>query len=269
MTMRRHAGPVPPVLAEGVGKRYRRGWALGPTSLEIPANRVVALVGPNGAGKSTLVKLLCRLYDPDDGRVLLDDVDVRNVSLSDLRNKITVLFQQPLQHQDSAAQNIAFGDLASEPSRARIEAAAAAAGADGPIARLAGGFDALLGRWFGGAELSVGEWQRIALARAFLRNSPIVLLDEPTSAMDSWTEADWLCRLRSLVAGRTSIIITHRFTTAMHADVIHVMEDGRVIESGTHAELLAQDGRYAQSWTAQMQIGATNGRVAAAAVGAS
>ncbi|MGB5065609.1 MAG: ATP-binding cassette domain-containing protein, partial [Candidatus Competibacter sp.] len=111
----------------------------------------------------------------------------------------------------------------------------------------------VLGKWFGGAELSVGEWQRLALARAFLRRSTLLILDEPTSAMDSWAEADWLARFRSLAAGRTALVITHRFTTALHADVIHVMGQGRILESGSHAELLARGGRYAQSWTQQLR----------------
>ena len=110
-----------------------------------------------------------------------------------------------------------------------------------------------MGKWFGGAELSVGEWQRIALARAFLRQAQLIILDEPTSAMDSWTEADWLSRFRELVAGRTAIIVTHRFTTAMQADIIHVMDAGGIIESGTHDVLMAQNGRYAQSWRQQMR----------------
>jgi ATP-binding cassette subfamily B protein len=137
-------------------------------------------------------------------------------------------------------------------SRDEIEEAARAAGADGPISRLPGGYDTVLGTWFeGGTDLSVGEWQRIALARAFLRQAPVVVLDEPTSAMDSWAEADWLARFRTLVAGRTAILITHRFTTARYADVIHVMEGGQIVESGSHEELVASGGRYAQSWNAQ------------------
>jgi ATP-binding cassette subfamily B protein len=129
--------------------------------------------------------------------------------------------------------------------------AAKAAGADKPISQLPEGYQSILGKWFGGAELSGGEWQRIALARAFLRNAPIMILDEPTSAMDSWAEADWMARFRSLAKGRTVLLITHRFTTAMQADVIHVMSSGKIIESGSHSELMTLNGKYAESWLRQ------------------
>ena len=123
------------------------------------------------------------------------------------------------------------------------------------MGRLPGGYDNLLGKWFeGGAELSVGEWQRVALARAFLRRTPVIVLDEPTSAMDPWAEADWLARFRRLAAGRTAVVITHRFTTAMHADIIHVMSGGRVVESGSHEELVGAGGLYSQSWLAQARL---------------
>ena len=164
-----------------------------------------------------------------------------------------MLFQEPVHYNATVAENIAMDRLTAATS-ADIEAAARAAGAEALIARLPHGYDTLLGNWFaGGVELSVGEWQRIALARAFLRRAPVIVLDEPTSAMDSWAEADWLQRFRSLAAKRTAIIITHRFTTAMQADVIHVMDKGRVIESGSHGELLRQEGAYAQSWRMQMR----------------
>lgn len=225
-------------------------------NLAIPAGRIVAIVGPNGAGKSTLIKLLCRFYDPEIGRIEVDGVDLRDMSIEELQCSITVLFQEPVHYNATVAENIALGDLAALPSAAQIEVAARAAGADEPIARLPQGYDTSLGKWFaGGTELSVGEWQRIALARAFLRQAPIMVLDEPTGAMDSWAEADWLQRFRRLAAGHTAIVITHRFTTAMHADIIHVMDDGQIVESGSHHELLAHGGRYAQSWTAQMRQG--------------
>jgi ATP-binding cassette subfamily B protein len=165
---------------------------------------------------------------------------------------ITVLFQQPVHYNVNVSENIEFGDLRHEPDFREVEAAVAAAGAEGIVSRLPQGYRSLLGRWFsGGTELSVGEWQRIALARAFLRRAPIMILDEPTSALDPWAEADWLQRFRSLAVGRTAIIITHRFTTAMHADVIHVLEEGRIVESGSHYQLLQRNGRYAESWAKQ------------------
>lgn len=227
--------------------------ALDNFSLKIPAGRITALVGENGAGKTTLIKLLCRFYDPSSGSVLLDGKDIRNLSLKGLRRRITVLFQEPVRYHDTVFNNIAFGDIDNQPNPAQIEAAARAAGADAPIGRLPQTYSAVLGKWFGGAELSSGEWQRLALARAFLRQAELIILDEPTSSMDSWAEADWLLRFRTLVAGRTALIITHRFTTAMQADTIHVMDKGRIIESGSHEELLAAGGRYALSWMQQMR----------------
>jgi ATP-binding cassette subfamily B protein len=226
--------------------------ALADFSLTIPAGQVVAVVGPNGAGKSTLIKLLCRFYDPEAGRITLDGIDLRALKLETLRERISVLFQHPVHYSATARENIALGSPGQEA--AAIEKAARAAGAHEPVARLPQGYETLLGKWFaGGTELSGGEWQRLALARAFLRQAPLVLLDEPTSAMDSWAEADWLDRFRDLSSGRTALIITHRFTTAMRADVIHVMAEGRIVESGSHRELLDQDGLYAQSWHAQVR----------------
>lgn len=221
--------------------------------LQIPAGRITALVGENGAGKTTLIKLLCRFYDPSAGQVLLDKLDIRGFSLAELRRRITVLFQEPVHYHDTVFNNIAFGDIDRQTDLLDIEAAAKASGADAPVARLPLAYQTVLGKWFGGAELSGGEWQRLALARAFLRRAELIILDEPTSSMDSWAEADWLSRFRKLVAGRTALIITHRFTTAMQADVIHVMDKGRVIESGSHEQLLAAGGRYATSWRRQMR----------------
>lgn len=222
-------------------------------NLTIPSGQIAAIVGANGAGKSTVVKLLCRFYDPTEGSITLGGVDLRDLPMEGLRGRVTALFQEPVRHHDTAAKNIAFGELGADSDAARIEGAAEAAGADELIRRLPLGYETVLGKWFGGAELSVGEWQRVALARAFLRQASIVLLDEPTSAMDSWAEADWMERFRTLVAGSTALIITHRLTTAMHADTIHVMEAGRIVEYGSHTELLAFGGQYAQSWQAQMR----------------
>ena len=229
------------------------GKALDDFTMTIPSGKIVAIVGPNGAGKSTLLKLLCRFYDPDEGNIEIDGRDLRDFNPDDLRRLITVLFQQPFHYNTTVRENILYGDLQLDPSDSEIQAALRGAGAEEIISRLPQQDQTLLGRWFaGGTELSVGEWQRIALARAFLRRAPIIILDEPTSALDPWAEADWLERFRELARGRTSIIITHRFTTAMHADVIHVMDRGRIVESGNHHRLLEQSGLYAESWSRQM-----------------
>jgi len=247
----RHAGVA--VRFEDVTFRYPGSdrAALRNFNLHVPAGQVAAIVGANGAGKSTLLKLACRFYDPQGGRVSMDGIDVRELRLDEVRGSVTVLFQQPVRHNATVAENIA---LSPDAPDADVERAASAAGATDFISRLPGGMRTLLGRWFaGGVDLSVGEWQRIALARAFARPTPLIVLDEPTSAMDSWAEAEWMARFRSLAAGRTAIIITHRFTTAMQADVIHVLEEGRVVESGSHESLLERGGRYARSWRAQMR----------------
>jgi ATP-binding cassette subfamily B protein len=253
--------PAPSALQHGIAFRnvtFRYPGsaraALQGFNLEIPAGRVVAIVGENGAGKSTLVKLLCRLYDPETGRIELDGCDLRRFALDELRRNITVLFQMPVTYHVTAGENISMGDLPARPQASAVEGAARAAGAHAIVARLPQGYGTMLGKWFvDGVELSGGEWQRIALARAFLRRAPVVILDEPTSFMDSWAEAEWLRRFRALVGGRTAIVITHRLTTAMHADVIHVVWDGQVVESGTHEDLVVRGGRYAQSWQLQTQ----------------
>jgi ATP-binding cassette subfamily B protein len=255
--------PVPVSAALKHGIRFRQVTfrypgstrvALQDFNMTIPAGQIVAIVGANGAGKSTLVKLLCRFYDPEAGGIELDGVDIRNLSIRDLRRLITVLFQLPAPYHATVNQNIGFGDLCAVPSASEIEAAARDAGAHEIIARLPQAYNTLLGKWFAnGTELSAGEWQRIALARALVRRAQIIVLDEPTSFMDAWAETIWLQRLRKLVGRRTAVIITHRFTTAMCADVIHVMQHGRIVESGSHDALLAHDGLYAQSWMAQMQ----------------
>jgi ATP-binding cassette subfamily B protein len=217
-------------------------------NLTLQAGKIAAIVGENGEGKTTLIKLLCRFYDPVKGRVTVDGIDLRDLSQQAWRRQITVLFQEPVRYHVTASQNIAHGDMAGNPGCAAIEAAATAAGAHQVITRLPEGFETVLGKWFGGAELSAGEWQRVALARAFLRQAKLIILDEPTSMLDVWAEARWFSRFRDLASGCTVLIISHRLTTTMQADIIHIMQNGRIIESGSHKELLTQHGRYSEAW---------------------
>jgi ATP-binding cassette subfamily B protein len=254
------ARPVPQQLQEGL-RLERLSFTypeserpvLKDFSLFIPAGKIVALVGENGAGKSTLIKLICRLYDPTGGCICLDGIDLRQLSLIELRQRITVLFQEPFRYYGTVSENIALGDISALPEKERLVAAAHAADVHGIIDRLPEGYATLLGKWFKNAtDLSVGEWQRLSLARAFLRQAPLMLLDEPTSAMDSWAETSWMERFRQLAEGRTTLIITHRFTTAMCADTIYVMHQGQIVESGSHEALITQNGRYANSWKKQM-----------------
>jgi ATP-binding cassette, subfamily B, bacterial len=224
--------------------------ALDGLDLLVPAGKMAAIVGPNGAGKSTLIKLVCRLYDPDQGSITLDGLDLRQLDLGALRRTVTVLVQEPLQYHGTVWENIGLAD-ATAPGPEALRAAAEAAGAAEVIARLPAAGETQLGKLFGGGvELSSGEWRRMALARAFLRRSPVLILDEPTSDMDPWAEADWLDRFVRLASGRTVIVVTHRLSTASRADSIHVLIDGRVVESGTHAELVRLGGRYAAAWDA-------------------
>lgn len=239
---------------EQVGFSYPNGSGkiLENFDLSLKAGCMVAVVGPNGSGKSTLIRLLCRFYDPDEGRITIDGEDLRHFSLATLRDRIAVMFQTPVRYNLTVAENIGLSDLSRLADNAALLEAANKGGAADIVEKLDGGLDAILGKWFeNGEALSVGEWQRIALSRAFLRCAPLILLDEPTAAMDSWAEAEWMSRLKSLTAGRCALIITHRFTTAMRADMIHVMDKGKIIESGTHESLLAIDGRYAVSWKEQ------------------
>lgn len=226
--------------------------ALRGMTLVIPAGRITAIVGGNGAGKSTLLKLLCRFYDPTEGAIELDGVDLRRIELDDLRGRISALFQTPVRYSATVADNVTYGTPAAEDSA--VDAALGDAGARAMVAGLPAGRNTMLGTSFdAGTDLSVGEWQRLGLARALLRRAPIVILDEPTSAMDPWAESEWLPRLRQAVAGATVLIITHRLTTAREADWIGVMVDGRVVEMGSHDELLAANGAYAAAWRGQFE----------------
>jgi ATP-binding cassette subfamily B protein len=220
--------------------------------LTIRPGEVTALVGPNGSGKTTLVKLLCRLYDPQGGRVTRDGVDLREMSTTDLRRGVGVIFQDFARYQLTARENIWLGDVALERGDAAVERAAREAGAHELIAGLPRGYDTMLGTWFEeGEELSTGEWQKVALARAFVRDADVLVFDEPASALDPLAERSVFERIRELARGRAVVLVSHRFSTVREADVIHIVDAGRVVESGAHEELLARRGVYAAMYEVQ------------------
>ncbi len=220
-------------------------------SLTIEPGETIAVVGPNGAGKTTLVKLLTGLYQPTRGEILFDGADITTLSIAELRARVGVIFQDFVRFHFTVAENIGVGWIPQMGNREEIERAAAAGGIDDVIAALPEGYGQGLGRWFGGEELSVGQWQRLALARAFMRRSPILVLDEPTAALDAEAEVEIFSRFRSLAAERTAILITHRFSTVRMADRIVVFEGGRLTENGSHAELLERGGRYSKMFRLQ------------------
>lgn len=239
---------------ENVHFRYPHSdrTVLADVDLAIAPGEVVALVGENGCGKTTLVKLLCRLYDPTSGRITFDGVDLRELGVVDLRRQISVIFQDFARYHLTARENVWLGNTALAPDDRRVEAAAVEAGADRVLSRLPRGYDTTLGTWFaGGSELSVGEWQKVALSRAFLRDAQLVVLDEPTSAMDPLAEAEVFSRFREAIAGRMAILVSHRFSTVRLADRICVLDGGRMIETGSHAELMSLGGRYANMYRVQ------------------
>jgi ATP-binding cassette subfamily B protein len=256
-----HARPAPrPMRAgiafEGVGFRYPGSarTALQDISLTIHPGEKVALVGENGSGKTTLIKLLCRLYDPTEGRITMDGIDLREMDVIALRREISVILQDYARYNLTALENIWLGNTTIPPDEARIAAVARDTGADPVIAGLKNGYQTMLGKWFeDGEELSVGEWQKVALARAFLRDAQVIILDEPTSAMDARAEFEIFSKLRDLTAGRATVTISHRFSTVRMADCIYALDEGRIIESGSHDDLMRLGGKYATLFETQAQ----------------
>lgn len=253
------AVPVPRPIQRGfvfedVGFRYpgNEHWALRGLSFELRAGEVLALVGENGAGKTTLVKLLARLYDPDEGRILLDGRDLRDYDLDDLRANTGVIFQDFVRYHLTAGENIGVGRIEALEDMERIRDAARRGMADEVIEGLPLGYDQLIGRRFKtGVDLSGGQWQKLAIARAYMRDAQVMILDEPTAALDARSEFEVFQRFKELSRGRTAVLISHRFSSVRMADRILVLSGGKVEASGTHAELMAQGGRYAELFELQ------------------
>ncbi len=251
--------PFPEPIRQGftfdnVGFRYpgAERWAVRRLNFTLHAGEVLALVGENGAGKTTLVKLLARLYDPDEGRILLDGHDLRDYDLFALRGNIGVIFQDFVRYHLTAGENIAVGRIEARDDHARIAAAAHRSLADDVIAKLAHGYDQIIGKRFrGGVDLSGGEWQKIAIARAYMRDAQLLILDEPTAALDARAEFEVFQRFKELSEGKSAILISHRFSSVRMADRIVVLADGEIEAVGTHEELLAAGERYAELFELQ------------------
>ena len=253
--------PVPKPMKEGlevrnVSFRYpgSDAWILRDVSFGIPAGKRIAIAGQNGAGKTTLVKLLARLYDPTEGEILLDGRDLRDLDVAELREHVAVVFQDFFRYDLSAADNIGLGHVSAMDERPRVMAAATKGGAHDTIDKLPNGYDTILGKTFDeGIDLSGGEWQHLAISRAFMSDAQVLVLDEPTAALDAFREHRLYEHVGALAGNKTVVFISHRFSTVRMADVIVVIEDGRMIETGSHDELVARDGHYAAMFNTQAQ----------------
>ncbi len=259
VTSRPGARPVPVPIRRGfefedVGFRYPGSdkWAVRHLSFAIAPDERIALVGENGAGKTTLVKLLARLYDPDEGRILLDGVDLRDYDLVSLRKNIGVIFQDFVRYDFVLKENIGVAQVDALNNDERVREAARRSLADSVASRLAGGYDQMLGRRFdGGVDLSGGEWQKVALGRAYMRDAQVLILDEPTAALDARAEYEVFLRFAELTKGRMAVLISHRFSTVRMADRIVVLQGGELADQGTHEELVARGGLYAELFSLQ------------------
>lgn len=255
------AMPVPRPMQSGIALNHVSFQYPGGTrkvlediSLTVRPGEVVAFVGENGSGKTTLIKLLCRLYDPTGGTISIDGVDLRQFETKALRKEIAIIFQDYAHYHLTARENIWLGNIELPQDHERVIAAARRAGADEVIGRLPHSYDTILGRRFAdGEELSIGEWQKVALARAFMRDAQVIVLDEPTSSMDAKAEYEVFQNFRQLLSGRTAILISHRFSTVRMADRIFVLKHGSIIEGGTHDELIDLQGVYANLFETQAQ----------------
>ena len=251
--------PVPDPIRQGfvfedVGFRYPGAahWAVRGLSFTLHAGETLALVGENGAGKTTLVKLLARLYDPDEGRILLDGRDLRDYDLTSLRAAVGVIFQDFVRYNMTAADNIAVGRIEARDDRPRIETAAERALADRVIDKLPARYDQMIGKRFAnGVELSGGEWQKLAIARAYMRDAQVLILDEPTAALHARSEFEVFERFKELSTDKTAVLISHRFSSVRMAGRILVLANGRVEAEGTHEELMAVGGRYRELFELQ------------------